>query len=287
MRALLGYDRKLCAEVVSAFMAEVDRSLRWRAKRELGLASVADAHTGGVAAVQRTDSALRLSVHFHSLVLDGVYVHESGDPRAPLEFRELDTPTHADVAEVAARTAARVRAGRHHPASGRRGAPASLALIALLRRTLEPLLAPASRRPSAAARRDREQAPAARGDQLELLGERDHAPAPRKRWAWLLAHVPRQGLPRVVFAANVETCPRCFGPMRRASRCPEGYWAEVANTSAQITRLLSEHGLGPRAPPSASRTTRVPEQMCWGSGRPAGEVSARPTSPKAKVCPAF
>ena len=61
LRALLGYDRKLCAEVVSAFMAEVDRSLRWRAKRELGLASVADAHTGAVVAVQRTDSALRLN----------------------------------------------------------------------------------------------------------------------------------------------------------------------------------------------------------------------------------
>ncbi|MBE7481611.1 MAG: transposase [Polyangiaceae bacterium] len=108
LRALLGYDRKLCAEVVSAFMAEVDRSLRWRAKRQLGLASVADAHTGGVAAVQRTDSALRLNVHFHSLVLDGVYVHENDDPRSPLEFRELDTPTRTDIAEVAARTAARV-----------------------------------------------------------------------------------------------------------------------------------------------------------------------------------
>ncbi|MCK6532932.1 MAG: hypothetical protein L6Q84_08170 [Polyangiaceae bacterium] len=34
--------------------------------------------------------------------------------------------------------------------------------------------------------------------------------------------------------------------MRRASRCPEGYWSEVANTRAQITRLLAEHGLGPK-----------------------------------------
>ncbi len=59
-------------------------------------------------AVQRTDSALRLNVHFHSLVLDGVYVHENGDPRAPLEFRELDAPTQADIIEVAPRTAARV-----------------------------------------------------------------------------------------------------------------------------------------------------------------------------------
>ncbi|MBK9000395.1 MAG: hypothetical protein IPM35_32140 [Myxococcales bacterium] len=108
LRALLGYDRKLCAEVVSVFMGEVDRSLRWRAKRELGLASVAEAHPGGVAAVQRTDSALRLNVHFHSRALDGVYVHQSGDPRSPFEYRELAAPTHADIAEVASRTAARV-----------------------------------------------------------------------------------------------------------------------------------------------------------------------------------
>jgi hypothetical protein len=90
--------------------------------------------------------------------------------------------------------------------------------------------------------------PPARGDQLELLGESDDAPAPRKRWAWLLAHV---------FAADVETCPRCSGPMR---------WAEVATTRAQITRLLSEHGLGPRAPPVPCAVVSLPEQMVLGFG---------------------
>ncbi|MBK8998729.1 MAG: transposase [Myxococcales bacterium] len=89
----------------------------------------------------------------------------------------------------------------------------------------------------------------ARGDQLELLGETDDAPPPRKRWAWLLAHV---------FAADVETCPRCSGPMR---------WAEVANTRAQITRLLAEHGLGPRAPPTEHATVGVPEQLMLGFGK--------------------
>jgi len=43
----------------------------------------------------------------HALA-DGVYVHENGDPRSPLEFRGLAAPTHADIAEVAARTAARI-----------------------------------------------------------------------------------------------------------------------------------------------------------------------------------
>ncbi len=433
LRALLGYDRKLCAEVVSAFMAEVDRSLCWRAKRELGLASVADAHTGGVVAVQRTDSALRLNVHFHALVLDGVYVHEKDDPRASLEFRELDTPTQADIAEVAARTAARIekilRAHGRSPdpelgddtppelardepglaacydpwksptgdaaaaqglsVSGDQAGKPPLRLIASPDPPARPRAADATDQPIAEVRgvnihaaqvvdgRDRRRVdrlgkydpwksptgditrppiaqdrlerradgklelsfkrawrddpwkslkrdgtralvfepadiiprlvaavppprwhllrylgvlsshssrrrlvvpqpppdstankpPPARGDQLDLLGDKDDAPAPRKRWAWLLAHVPRRGLPRVVFAADVETCPRCSGPMRRASRCPEGYWAEVANTRAQITRLLAEHGLGPRAPPAERARLCVPEQLGLGFGK--------------------
>jgi len=91
--------------------------------------------------------------------------------------------------------------------------------------------------------------PPARGDQLELLGDTDDALAPRKRWAWLLAHV---------FAADVESCPRCSGPMR---------WADVAQTRAQITRLLAEHGLGPRAPPIEHAKLQVPEQMVLGFGK--------------------
>lgn len=388
LRALLGYDRKLCAEVVSAFMGEVDRSLRWRAKRELGLASVADAHTGGVVAVQRTDSALRLNVHMHALELDGVYVHENGDPRSPLEFRELAAPTHDDIVEVAARTAARVeRILRAHgrsldpelgddtppelaldepglaacyaaaaqgvSVSGDRAGKPPLRLIASPDPPARPRAADATDEPIAEVRginihaaqvvdgRDRRRVerlckyitrppvaqerlerrpdgklelsfkrawrdgtralvfepadliprlvasvppprwhllryfgvlsshssrrrlvvpapppdpvanrpPPARGDQLELLGDKDDAPAPRKRWAWLLAHV---------FAADVETCPRCSGPMR---------WAEVARTRAQITRLLAEHGLGARAPPRERIRKRVPEQMVLGFGK--------------------
>ena len=387
LRALLGYDRELCAEVVSAFMGEVDRSLCWRAKRELGVASVSHAHTGAVVAVQRTDSALRLNVHFHALVLDGVYVHEGDDPRVPLVFRELDTPAHADIAEVAARTAVRIErilkahgrsldpelsenaplelaldepglaacyaaAAQGVSVSGDRAGKPPLRLIASPGPPARPRAAAATDQPIAEVRginihaaqvvdgRDRRRVerlckyitrppvaqerlerradgklelgfkrawrdgtralvfdpadliprlvaavppprfhllryfgvlsshssrrrlvvpqpppdatankpPPARGDQLELLGERDDAPPQRKRWAWLLAHV---------FAADVETCPRCSGPMR---------WAEVANTRAQITRLLAEHGLGARAPPVASLGARVSEQMVLGFG---------------------
>ncbi len=91
LRSLLGYDKKLCAQVVSAFVGELSRSLKHRAKQALVLDSVRQAFTGAVASISRTDSALRLNVHFHVLALDGVYVRE--DEGGPLVFYPLPTPT--------------------------------------------------------------------------------------------------------------------------------------------------------------------------------------------------
>jgi hypothetical protein len=106
LRALLGYDRELCAEVVSAFALELSRSLKRRAKRELDLASVEEAHTGAVCAVQRTDGALRLNVHLHVLALDGVYVRDGESKK--LVFEALEAPSHREVLDVARRTAERI-----------------------------------------------------------------------------------------------------------------------------------------------------------------------------------
>ena len=92
LRALLGYDKQICAEVSAAVIKELDRSLKWRAKKLLGLSTVKQALTGAVAAVQRVDSALRLNVHFHILCLDGVYVREcASDDGGPLIFHPLPT----------------------------------------------------------------------------------------------------------------------------------------------------------------------------------------------------
>jgi hypothetical protein len=60
------------------------------------------------------------------------------------------------------------------------------------------------------------------------------------------------------FAADLDTCPRCSGPMR---------WAEVATRRTRIAHLLAEHGLGPRAPPAARRLLSVPEQLEMGFGK--------------------
>jgi hypothetical protein len=47
------------------------------------------------------DGPLRLNVHPHTLVIDGVYVQD--DDSDPLAFVPLPAPTHAEVAAVAGR----------------------------------------------------------------------------------------------------------------------------------------------------------------------------------------
>lgn len=106
LRAPLGYDRALCSDVLGAFAGALDRSLRRRAKRALGLRSVADAHTGFVTFLQRCDSSLRLNPHFHTIALDGVYVRDT--PDATPRFVPLDAPSADEVTEVAAWTHARL-----------------------------------------------------------------------------------------------------------------------------------------------------------------------------------
>jgi Transposase zinc-binding domain/Putative transposase len=104
LRALLGYDRVLCGEVLRAWASELSRSYKRRAKRELGLRSVSDAQTGAVTFVQRFDSALRLNVHFHTLALDGVYVRDACS--AELRFMAMAAPTLEQIHDVAKRTEA-------------------------------------------------------------------------------------------------------------------------------------------------------------------------------------
>jgi hypothetical protein len=117
VRAVLGYDQDLCRAAVSAFVRELSRSLKHRAKARLGLSSVDQALTGSVAVVQRTDGALRLNTHLHVLALDGVYLE---DEHGELRFHPLPTPTAAEVARIAQRTARRLhrafaKQGRQSP----------------------------------------------------------------------------------------------------------------------------------------------------------------------------
>ena len=69
IRYLIGFDADLCREVRGIFIRAVMSWIRRRARDH----GVPDGRTGAVVCVQRFDSALRLDVHFHAIVLDGVY----------------------------------------------------------------------------------------------------------------------------------------------------------------------------------------------------------------------
>ena len=106
LRARLGYDAELLARVVSIFVGALRRYLTHRAKRELGLTHVNEAHVGVVTAIQRFGSAAELNVHLHSLACDGVFIEENGD----VGFRELAAPTTDDIAAVSAQVCRKVLA---------------------------------------------------------------------------------------------------------------------------------------------------------------------------------
>ena len=76
--------------------------------------------TGSVVATQRFDSALRLSPHYHAIVLDGVFT-DLGPGRAP-RFWPIDPPTDEDVARLV-RTSGRTRSRTTSQGSSRSTAP--------------------------------------------------------------------------------------------------------------------------------------------------------------------
>jgi hypothetical protein len=99
LRYRLAYDARLACEVLSLFVRAVFASLRRRARRKWG---VRRGQCGAVTFVQRFGDALNLNVHFHSLVLDGVYEPDSD---GAVRFRPLPPPADAEVERVARRVA--------------------------------------------------------------------------------------------------------------------------------------------------------------------------------------
>jgi len=77
------------------------------------------AQTGAVTLIQRFGGALNLNVHFHMLVLDGVYIER---PDGTLRFRHLAAPTSAELNELTATLAHRI--GRLLAPEGRKSAVA-------------------------------------------------------------------------------------------------------------------------------------------------------------------
>ena len=95
LRYRMGYDGGLASQALKVFVAQIQRSLRRRARRR-GL-PMSRAKGGSVTFVQRFGGALNLNVHFHTLVLDGVY-HEEDD--GELRFHTLPPPSPREIEQV-------------------------------------------------------------------------------------------------------------------------------------------------------------------------------------------
>jgi hypothetical protein len=102
LRLPCAWDAKLTSALLRAFLRSVFADQRRRAKRIHG---VRKGQCAAVTFIQRFGSALNLTPHFHSLVLDGVY---PGPAHAPGPFLQLPPPETEDVARVMAGTARRV-----------------------------------------------------------------------------------------------------------------------------------------------------------------------------------
>ena len=102
LRYRLAYDRELTSAVLGVFVRAVFGSLRRRAHPH-AREQVRHVQCGAVTFIQRFGGALNLNVHFHSLVIDGVYLASPG--RETVRFAPLPPPDDAEVERVATRTA--------------------------------------------------------------------------------------------------------------------------------------------------------------------------------------
>ena len=128
LRGRMAYDPALTTAVLRQLITAVSAWLRGRARR-LGIRGVIK--TGAVTVIQRFNSALDVSPHFHVLFLDGVYSFSVG--RKPL-FHPTPAPRAADVVRVAAAIFRRVEhklAGREPGVRQRRFVESAPLLIAL------------------------------------------------------------------------------------------------------------------------------------------------------------
>lgn len=128
LRAKLAFDPALTTVVFREFIAAVSSWLRRRGRR-LGLRG--ELKTGAVTVIQRFNSAVDLSPHFHALVLDGVYSFPAG--RTPV-FHPTPAPADEDVARVVTAVFRRVerKLADREPSVGQRrfaeGAPLLIAM---------------------------------------------------------------------------------------------------------------------------------------------------------------
>jgi hypothetical protein len=102
LRYRCAYDSRLTSEVLRVFLRALFAELRRRARHQW---SIPRGQCGAVTFIQRFGSALNGNLHFHTLVLDGVY---ASTEHPPPRFLPLPPPSHHEVARVLAGTARRI-----------------------------------------------------------------------------------------------------------------------------------------------------------------------------------
>jgi hypothetical protein len=112
LRYRLAYEASLVTDVLGIFTNTIFASLIQRA-REFG--AVRKAQSGAVSFIQRFDSALRLNLHIHSLIIDGVYAADDDDHP---QFQVLPAPDHEEISRLTALLGVRVRKFLHQRGLG-------------------------------------------------------------------------------------------------------------------------------------------------------------------------
>ena len=143
LRVKLAFDPVLTSVVLRQLIGAVSSWLRRRARR---LRVRGALETGAVTVIQRFNSAIDLSVHYHTLFLDGVYSFPPG--REPV-FHPTPAPTDEDVARVAAAVFRRVEcvvADREPDAAQRRFIESAPILAAVAEESARGVVATGPRR---------------------------------------------------------------------------------------------------------------------------------------------
>lgn len=94
LRFGMAFDPGLAGVLLRTFVGVVSRWLRRRAREHRIRGTLT---TGGVTVIQRFGSALNLNVHFHTLMIDGVYEIR---PNGAAVFHPVPAPSDADVAAL-------------------------------------------------------------------------------------------------------------------------------------------------------------------------------------------
>ena len=103
IRFLLAMDRKFLSEMLRVFLRTIFAWQRLRGRQ----AGIPEGQPGAVTFIQRFGGILNLNPHFHSLLLDGLFVQ---GPDEQLVFKPLPPPTDEDIQQLTERLAERLGA---------------------------------------------------------------------------------------------------------------------------------------------------------------------------------